>query len=236
MLFRLLLLVFLCVFPNTSLAQQSVPSLTILSLAENAVDSMLDRSDGSDYQLECLTHLPANIIVPDGNVELVPEVIGKIRYGSPVSVRVSINVNGLQQMSVISVWRVRKFAEVLVSTRDLMVHTPLTENDVIFARREVVNLDQVIFDVDKVLGLELKRSIAYGTIISPSMLIKPVLIRSGDNITVISVVGSVVVQISGQALQSGALGDIIRVRNVTSGKSFLARIENASTVVVVSRI
>jgi flagella basal body P-ring formation protein FlgA len=236
MLIRLLLFVCLCIFPNTALAQQSIPSVTILSLAESTVDSMLDKSDGSDYQLECLTRLPANIVVPAGHVEFVPELIGKIRYGSPVSVRVSININGLQQMSVVSVWRVRKYTEVLVSTRDLTAQTTLTENDVIFARREVTNLDHVIFDVDKAVGLQLKRSIAYGTIISPSMLAKPVLIKSGDNITVISVVGSVVVQISGQALQSGALGDIIRVRNVTSGKSFLARIENETTVVVVGRI
>lgn len=236
MLIRLLLLVCLCIFPSTALAQQSIPSVTILSLAESTVDSMLDKSDGADYQLECLTRLPANIIVPAGNVELVPELIGKIRYGSPVSVRVSVNVNGLQQMSVVSVWRVRKFTEVLVSTRDIMAQTTLTENDVIFARREVTNLDHVIFDIDKVVGLQLKRSIAYGTVISPSMLTKPVLVKSGDNVTVLSISGSVVVQISGQALQSGALGDIIRVRNVTSGKSFLARIENANTVVVVSRI
>lgn len=235
MLLRLVIVFCLFIFPNTALAKQMIPSVSILSLAESTIDSMLDKSDGADYQLECLTRLPTNIVVPDGNLELVPELMGKIRYGSSVSVRVSINVNGLQQMSVISVWRVRKFTEVLVSTRDIVSHTKLSESDVIFAKREVTNLDQVIFDIDKVIGLELKRSIPYGTVISPSMLTRPLLVKSGDNVTAISVSGSVVVQISGQALQGGAVGDIIRIRNIASGKSFLAKIQNENTVLVVGR-
>jgi flagella basal body P-ring formation protein FlgA len=41
------------------------------------------------------------------------------------------------------------------------------------------------------------------------------------------------VQVAGQALQGGAVGDVIRVRNLGSGKSLLARIESATAVAVV---
>ncbi len=236
-LFLLLLLLLACPLGVGAQQQtQTIPTSSLVFIAQDAIESMLDRSDGSEYQLECLTRLPESIVLPVGILEMEPEIVGKIRYGSPVQVKVAVNINGQRQMNVITVWRVKKFIDVLVAAKDLPSRSVLTDADVTFERREVVRFEEVLFDPGDVVGLELKRPLTAGSIITRSSLTKSFLIKPGDNLTIISKSGSVMVKVPGQALQGGAIGDVIRVRNISSGKSFLARVEDAQTVVVTSGV
>ena len=231
-----LLLLFLFACPvnmaQANGAQQSIPSVLIYALAEDTINGLLEKADGSVYTLECLTRLPDAMIVPVGNLALEPEVVGTLRYNAPVQVRVAIKVNGLQQMNIVTAWRIKKVVNVLVAARDIPSRTILSATDVYFEQREVTKIDDVIYDVDSIIGLETKRPITSGTTLSKSMLMKPFVVRSGDNVAIVSRAGSIVVQAAGQALQGGAVGDVIRVRNLGSGKTVLARIESENTVVI----
>ena len=234
MIKKLLLAVFLLLWPTTALAEQNLPGQAVVLLAEDTIQKMLDRSDGSDYQMECLTMLPTNIVLPNGVLDMAPELVGQLRYGQPVQVRVAINIDGLRRMNIITIWRVRKFAEVLVASRDLSSRAVLEESDVVFERREVTRMDEVLFKSSDVVGLQLKRPLSVGSVVTRSSLTKPEMIKSGDNVTIVSVAGSVTVKVAGQALQGGAAGDVIRVRNLSSGKSLLARIQDRDTVVILN--
>lgn len=225
----------ICLVPFATAAaanQQNIPALLIFELSEEEIQKSLDKAEGSQYFLESLTRLPENMYVPEGVLTLEAKLVSKMRYNAPVQVSVAVKVNGNLHLNIVTNWRVRKFANVIVAARDLPSRTILSANDVIFETREVPNLDEVIYNVKDVIGLETKRPLTIGSTISKWMLSKPQLIRSGDNITILSKAGSVVVQVAGQALQGGAVGDVIRVRNLSSGKTILARIESDSTVVI----
>jgi flagella basal body P-ring formation protein FlgA len=229
---------FLAAPPSAEAAgqQQTLPSASLLALAEGFIDSRLDRSDGSEYRIERLTRLPENIFLPTGTLTVAPELVGAIRYNTPVQVKIAIAVNNAPQMNLLTAWRVRKFSYVLVTARDVPAHTVLSAADVLLERREVVRLDDVIYNMDYIAGLETKRPLTAGSIVAKSALGRPQAVKAGDNVTIVSRAGAVTVQVAGQALQGGAAGEVIRVRNLSSGKSLLARIENETTVVVASSV
>ncbi len=232
MLIKAVLLAILFFLPSEAFAQQLLPGQAVILTAKNAIEETLDRSDGSIYQVEGLTRLPENIVLPDGILDLTPSLMGKVRYGQPMQVQVAVNINGLRQMNIVTVWRVKKLVEVVVAAKDLQSRTALSEDDVTLERREVTRIDEAIFQISDAAGLELKRAIPAGSMVTRSSLTKPEIIRSGDNVTIVSISGSVTVKASGQALQGGAAGDVIRVRNISSGKSLLGRIEDRQTVVI----
>ncbi len=232
MIKKLLLVALLLFLPVTAEAQQAVPGQSVILLAEDTIQKMLDRSDGSDYQLECLTRLPPNITLPNGILDMSAELMGQLRYGQPIQVKVAVNVDGMRQMNIITIWRVRKFMEVLVAARDLPSQTTLEEADMVYDRREVTRVGDVIFQSADAVGLQLRRPLTVGSVITRSSLTKPEAIKAGDNVTIVSIAGNVTVKVAGQAVQGGAVGDVIRVRNLSSGKSLLAKIQDRDTVVI----
>ena len=238
MLLRIVLLcaLFLSAPAAEAAGRQSLPSASLFLSAENLIDAMLDRGDGSEYRIERLTNLPENIFLPAGELAVTPELVGGIRYSAPVQVKIAIAVNGAPQMNLVTAWRIRKYSFVLVAVRDIPSRTVLTPADVTLDRREVLRLDEVISEAGYVAGLETKRPVTAGSVLTKSALGRPQAVKAGGNVIIVSRAGAVTVRATGQALQSGAVGDVIRVRNLSSGKSLLARIESETTVVVTSAV
>ena len=232
---RVLLLVAVTIIPGAVEAnrgQQSLPSALIFAIAQESIEKNLDKSDGSIYKIECLTRLPEHMSLTLGTVALEPQFVGSMQYNKPIQVRVAVKVNDALQLNLVTTWRVRKISNVLVAVRDIPSRTIVSTDDFVYEFREVARLDDVIFDVAQIAGLETKRPLMAGSIVGKNMFGKPQVVSSGDNITILSISGVVIVQTAGQALQSGSIGDVIRVRNLGSGKTILARIESSTTVVV----
>ena len=230
-----LLLVAVTIIPvavEANSRQQSLSSALIFAIAQESIEKNLDKSDGSIYKIECLTRLPEHMSVTSGTLVLEPQLVSLMHYNKPIQVRVAVKVNGALQLNIITTWRVRKVSNVLVAVRDIPSRTIVSADDFVYEFREVARLDDVVFDVAQIVGLETKRPLTTGSIVGKNMFGKPQVISSGDNITILSKSGVVVVQTAGQALQSGSIGDVIRVRNLGSGKTILARIESPTTVVI----
>lgn len=230
----IILAIALLLLPLTANAQsyQAIPSSAIFALAQSEIEKALDSNDGAEHKIECLTRFPDVLQVPAGMLDMQAELMGNMRYNAPVQVRVDVKVNGVRQMNLVTTWRVKKVLLVLVAARDLPSRTTLTDLDIAFERREIDRIDDVMTELSDAVGKETRRALTVGSVIGKSMLGKPQLIKSGDNITIVSISGTVMVKASGQALQGGAVGDVIRVRNLASGKVILAKIQDQNTVVI----
>ena len=230
----IILAIVLLAWPFTASAQnyQSIPASLIFAMAQSEVEKAIDSNDGSEHKIECLTRFPDYLQVPAGVLDMKAELMGTIRYNAPVQVRVDIKVNGVRQMNLVTTWRVKKILMVLVAARDLPSRTTLSDADVVFERREIDRIDDVILDSKGIVGQETRRALTVGTVLTKNMLGKPQLVKSGDNVTIVSIAGAVMVKATGQALQGGSAGDVIRVRNLASGKVILARVQDENTVVI----
>lgn len=87
-----------------------------------------------------------------------------------------------------------------------------------------------ISDIASLKGHRLKRSLPVGTALTVDMLQPDILVRRGQQVTLIAANGSVQIRAQGQALTEGAAAERVRVQNVSSLKVVEGVVESAGVV------
>ncbi len=120
-------------------------------------------------------------------------------------------------------------AQVLVTTRALRAGELLGDGDVTLAQR-TLTVDDALGDAEAAIGQAPRRALRSGDVVRGSLLQAPVLVRRGDTVRIVAVREQVSVSMSGEALDEGRAGALIRVRNLGSGKVLRARVTAAGEV------
>ncbi len=128
---------------------------------------------------------------------------------------------------------VRVFQPVLVATQPLAYGQMLGAGDYVTQMRQTNRGGYgYVQDAAQVLGRRLLRPVAAGSMLDPGMFAARILVRSGDHVSLLAVLGSVRVRSSGIALASGERGQRIPVRNSASGRIVQGLVESEGTVEV----
>ncbi len=113
--------------------------------------------------------------------------------------------------------RVSMYRKVLVATRPLPRGTRLSAADVRMTRKDVDNLAYgYLTDPTAVQGKLLRRLVPAGMALDPEMLESPPLVKRGQQVVLLAETGGLQVRMTGLALATGAAGDSIKVRNLSS--------------------
>lgn len=121
--------------------------------------------------------------------------------------------------------------QILVSSRPLSRGTVLGVDDFEVIKQGISRLSSGYYTApDQVLGAVMTRSVRAGTVLTPSLLKPPALVRRGDYITILAITGGLQVRMEGEALADGALGDMIRVRNLSSRQEIEAEVVGVGQV------
>lgn len=86
--------------------------------------------------------------------------------------------------------------------------------------------------INLVQGMRAKRNIRQGAVISPSNLEPPMLVARGDQVIISAESAAIAIQMKGEALNSGALGEQISVKNLSSDRVIRARVTERGKVSV----
>jgi flagella basal body P-ring formation protein FlgA len=121
-------------------------------------------------------------------------------------------------------------AKVAVTSVPVTANTPLQAADISLARHDVTLIPDSISSLSGVLGLTSKRSLRAGEVLRQGQLASAVLIKRGSAVSIVARKEQVEVSMAGEAMDAGALGEIIRVRNATSGTQIRARVLDAGLV------
>jgi flagella basal body P-ring formation protein FlgA len=89
-----------------------------------------------------------------------------------------------------------------------------------------------IMDANDIIGKAIKHAMPAGKPIRSSDIEKQIIVSRGKTVTILYKTPSITLKASGLAMDSGAKGDVIRVRNSTSDKIIQAEIESNERVVV----
>lgn len=84
----------------------------------------------------------------------------------------------------------------------------------------------------EIVGMQAKKYISAGSVIKKTDVANPPVIKNNDPVSIIYSSGAINLKTSGVALGAGAVGDMIKVKNSTSGIVVLGRIINNNTVQV----
>jgi len=99
-----------------------------------------------------------------------------------------------------------------------------------FVRGALSKDPDVVRELDQVVGMIARRTLLPGEVIRSHMVAAPVRVRSGANVRVIFEDRGVSVFSSGIALQSGSVGDTIRIRNSDSGVVISGTVQGAGYI------
>jgi flagella basal body P-ring formation protein FlgA len=84
--------------------------------------------------------------------------------------------------------------------------------------------------LDEVIGQGAKRRVRAGQLIAPNLLAAPLLIRRGQQVTIIASQDGISASATGEALANGREGEVIRVRNLGSQKVIEAQVVEEGVV------
>ena len=118
----------------------------------------------------------------------------------------------------------KKYANVPVLNRALKIGDVITEDAVITEMRLIQSYQDAITDVKSVIGMQAARFLTAGQMLASRDLKREQILRKGQMVKAIFGVDTLEISISAQAEEAGAVGDVIKVKNIDSQKMFAAKI------------
>ncbi|OPX31366.1 MAG: flagella basal body P-ring formation protein FlgA [Candidatus Latescibacteria bacterium 4484_181] len=129
---------------------------------------------------------------------------------------------------------VRLFHAVVVASQRVKRGELLTPQVLKLETREVTCLEGRYFTrIEQLQGKRARLSIPLGAVLTPETVEPVPVVSRGSKVRILVQFASVVAWTEGAALQEGAPGELIRVRNLRSGKRVLARVLDSETVRVI---
>jgi flagella basal body P-ring formation protein FlgA len=198
--------------------------------------------------------LRASLALPEARIEIVDYSRYSVPRGLLEFPRTALRAPPLQQPQATTVWRgfirfgrTQRFAvwarvRVLVRTGRVVAAETLGAGKPIAAaqlRSETYEgfppRVAPLISIDQAVGRAPRRPISAGAVLTESGLENPYEVGRGDTVRVQVSRGEARLEMQGRAEAAGRRGQMIPVRNPSSGKRFPARVEGAGRVVVSSR-
>jgi flagella basal body P-ring formation protein FlgA len=128
---------------------------------------------------------------------------------------------------------VNLFGNVLVATENIRRGTAIEERHMQLMETNIASLRRTpVADKELVIGMELKYPLTTGSAFSMDSLTKPLLVQRGDLVQLVAESKNLRIRQQGEALQDGALGKVIDVRNNSSEMVIQAEVISSGKVKV----
>lgn len=209
---------------------QSVVDKGIMTI-KNQIGSSVDSADLSVLPIGTVQ----DMITPVGDSVLTSSLPSGIRYNAPTMVRMTVNVNGQVFSTTNLRFDVKLYRQVAVAAHQVRAGEILTSENLRYERMDTGHLKTGYFtDMSKVIGLETRRPLTPGMVVTDLMLNKPNVIKRGDLVNIIVRIGGMEVIVVGKAMQDGYVGQLIRIQNTNSNKFISAKVLDETTVQVLT--
>jgi flagella basal body P-ring formation protein FlgA len=191
---------------TVSRPDQVVPGVALVAAAQAAVAASHPEATAQ------VTFTPADLHLPTGNLELRPQAV-RLAGASSGTVAIQVLVGGRQEALPTVSFRLSRHAPVVVALRDLGAGTVLTAADVGVEQRPVSPGPPILGDASLAVGRQAAQPIRTGMAVAPGMLKPAMLVKRGSRVKVVCKGPRFTATVAGEALQDGAAGQPVRVRN-----------------------
>jgi flagella basal body P-ring formation protein FlgA len=120
-------------------------------------------------------------------------------------------------------------ARVAVAAADMGAGALFSSKDVLLERKDISAIPDSISDLTVFDGMAARRSVRAGELLRQNMLLAPVLVKRGAAVRIVARREQIEVSMAGEALDAGARGALLRVRNA-NGTVIRARVTGADMV------
>ena len=228
------LFLFIVFLMTTQIASaQIISGQDIESATVNKIERFLDdRGDLRRRDVQFF-HQLQNMIVPDGMASIEVELPGRINYSGMTSVTVKCRVDGRICKTLSFTVRVRIYDVVLTAAHDLMYDKAITSAD--FRQEEVIvdGRSDYIKDFSIISKLVPSHVIRAGSPVTINMFRAAMVIQTNQPVRLRIRYHGIEASAKGIAMNRGRVGEMIRVKNESSGKIITGRIVDEQTVEVI---
>lgn len=157
-------------------------------------------------------------------------VIEALETRSPQRMRFLARCNDTPGWRYEYIVRARVTAMVAIAAAPVAANEALTDAQVTIERRDISNIADPISSPEEAVGQMSRRMLRPGDILRSGQLSSPVLVKRGDAVVMIARREGIEVSTAGEALDAGARGAVVRVRNAGSGQIVRMRVSGQGTV------
>jgi flagella basal body P-ring formation protein FlgA len=167
----------------------------------------------NEYEINLLP-LMAQVKLPLCAEQIKASTPGLVKAGR-TAINVRCNVGKTWAIFVSAT--VTPFENIVVLTQPLQHNEVITERHVTLVRRDVSSLhENYLTQLNAVLGKQVTRNLATGTVLMQKDLTEPKLIKRGDRVAITAEKSGIGISMNGIAQSDGKRGQSIRVKNQNS--------------------
>lgn len=151
-------------------------------------------------------------------------------YDSPNGLKpgrnvVGVRCDGAKPWKIYVTINIATMQSVTVAARPVARGHLLTRGDLRVEERDTGRIRKAYYtDPASLIGLRARRAIATGRILDPGTLEQRQLVKRGATVQILASQGALRVRMKGKALDNGAQGERIRVRNLGSGREITGEV------------
>lgn len=125
------------------------------------------------------------------------------------------------------------FIEAPVTARVIRSGEIIGKDDIKTSRVKINRAhENFLFELNDIVGMQAKRLLSSGVLFKSSDLIRHIVIKIHDPVSIIYSSGNIRLKTAGVAMGAGAIGDVIKVKNEDTGNILLGQIVSKSTIQV----
>jgi len=152
---------------------------------------------------------------------------------STMRVRARVLVDDHEVFDTILSYQIKTFQDVVVLAESVKEDTILAPEHITVERRQITDFNFGYFtDPTKLYGKIVPSKIRRGVLLTEKMVKDAPVIFQKSMVSILYRSGNLDIKLDGLAEQSGAPGDVIRIRNLSTHRSVWAKVINAKTVTV----
>jgi flagella basal body P-ring formation protein FlgA len=209
---------------------QGAATLTPAKVATMLERHALEHSSWKAENIEVRVSPFQPVSLPDNQVSLRVLRPSNVSAGAQ-SFLIAAETGGKEHARLWVKAEVRVFDDVVVSSQPLASQEVVKPSDVRIERREISRLQaRPFYAVDEVVGQQAARSIAVNETLTQKKLERPTVMRRGSAVRLVYETSALRVETPGIAEENGKIGDMVQVKNASSGKLLRGRVVDGRNV------
>ena len=218
-----------------ALADQGKQLITVADLEPLYRETIIKKAPWHEDQMEItgVKAYPPRIWVPEGVVSYEVSRISSRRFLGKVAIAVTVRVNDVPARNIRVCGKVEAYRDVLCAARDLRRGDIIHASSLTTAKMPISRIRNRILDTPgSLIGMAVRHAVRAGQPLSSNLVAPPVVVKRGAKVTILAQSPTLTIRVPGRAVEQGAAGDFIRVKNLQSRKEILAQVRDNRTVTV----
>jgi len=203
--------------PSLALTDNQLRQQKIVSLVHTFIDHKI--KSGPNEKIEITVKaLDRRKKIKQCPLELVLSLPGKTR----LSRNTTVEVKCPQQWKIYVPARIRRMQPVVIAVNNMSAGTLLTTSNLTLAYKDTLTLrGSTLNRLDLIVGSKTKRHVQQNQAIIANNIC---LVCNGDPVTIYARSGNLTIKSVGKALKDGSIGQIIAIKNNSSGRRIEAQV------------